>query len=453
MAMIEMQVMKATAAKKSAKSVTAASSNKQKAASKKDFRSCLKQEKAKPDESEKPVKRDEKPDPERLQEEKSSADNELCETKPASDNEMPDEVNVTAEPETETESIPFLGVIAETDLQAKPIEKPKQAELMDTKKAGAKTETVNGTKMNQPVVKLEELESDAGKLAGKAVNKLQAQGFEAVKNEVLQTEKKTGQATKGKHKAPGKIDTKEIINTMLNRESSAAKGDEQKTNIKELMNFENQRLNGKKLSSAEGDGEPRMQVQSSDEGNKNISIADRLQAEWKLTANRTGTTTNVVRPQIADKEILDQMLQKFELVSKNESSEMRIQLKPDFLGKMMIKIAVDDSGIVTARFITESHHVKQVLEANMHSLKQNLEASGLKVERTEVNVQLDNQGSFDGSEQNRHQMWEQAAGGDSNKHDYNDLDRIFTSEEAEAAVLSDVLSSRGLDNGKVDFMI
>ncbi len=78
------------------------------------------------------------------------------------------------------------------------------------------------------------------------------------------------------------------------------------------------------------------------------------------------------------------------------------------MGKMIIKIAVED-GLVTAKFITESQHVKQLLEANLGSLRQNLESQGLRVDRTEVNVQLDNGGSFHGNDSGRQQMWEEYA--------------------------------------------
>ncbi|MDD3880618.1 MAG: flagellar hook-length control protein FliK, partial [Syntrophomonas sp.] len=78
----------------------------------------------------------------------------------------------------------------------------------------------------------------------------------------------------------------------------------------------------------------------------------------------------------------------------------------EFLGKMTIKIVLED-GLLTARFITESQQVKHLLDSNLNSLRQNLESQGIRVEKTEVNVQLNNGGLFDGSEGSRQDLWEQ----------------------------------------------
>ncbi len=111
------------------------------------------------------------------------------------------------------------------------------------------------------------------------------------------------------------------------------------------------------------------------------------------------------------KEVIDQIVRKAELVLRQNASEIRINLKPEFLGKMTIKIAVEQ-GIVTARFLTENMQVKHLLESNLNTLRQALESQGIKVERTEVNVQLNNGGMFDGSETN--QDWELAQENSSN---------------------------------------
>lgn len=135
---------------------------------------------------------------------------------------------------------------------------------------------------------------------------------------------------------------------------------------------------------------------------------------------------------------------------------MKIQLKPEFLGKMMIKIALED-GVVTARFITESQQVKHLLEANMGSLKQSLESQGLRVDRTEVNVQLDNGGAFHGNDSGRQQMWQEYA-------ERNNYNRLSSQARDEYGGVQDLAlepygetnsmnTAAMLGDGKVDFMI
>ena len=58
-----------------------------------------------------------------------------------------------------------------------------------------------------------------------------------------------------------------------------------------------------------------------------------------------------------------------------EKSEMVIDLKPDHLGKLALKIATE-RGIVVAKFIAENEQVKAALESNMNMLKESLEKQG-----------------------------------------------------------------------------
>ena len=105
---------------------------------------------------------------------------------------------------------------------------------------------------------------------------------------------------------------------------------------------------------------------------------------------------------------MEQVVRKAEVMIKQNSSEMRIQLHPEFLGKMTIKLVLED-GLLTARFITENHQVKHLLDSNLNSLRQSLESQGIRVEKTEVNVQLNNGGLFDGSEGSRQDLWSSRA--------------------------------------------
>jgi len=108
--------------------------------------------------------------------------------------------------------------------------------------------------------------------------------------------------------------------------------------------------------------------------------------------------------------LMDQVVKKAEVMIKDNSSEMTLHLKPDFMGKMTIKIAVDEAGTVTAHFSTSSQQVKNVLEQNMQTLRLTLEAQGIKVDRTEVNVQLDSGGMMS-DPGGRQDLWQQSRGG------------------------------------------
>lgn len=152
-------------------------------------------------------------------------------------------------------------------------------------------------------------------------------------------------------------------------------------------------------------------------------------------------------------DIMEQIVKKVELLNKANNSEMTIQLKPEFLGKMMIKLIMDD-GVLTARFTTESQQVKNLLEANLNSLKQNLEANGIKVERTEVNVQLDNGGNPGNWGGNTQDKWQEYASRQQNQYNNNQAQDSYAGYSEEGfSTQQDQNESMIKSDGRVDFMI
>lgn len=97
--------------------------------------------------------------------------------------------------------------------------------------------------------------------------------------------------------------------------------------------------------------------------------------------------------QIFNKEIINQVLDKAKVITNGEKTEAVIQLKPESLGKLSLKI-VTENGIVAAKFMAESRQVKQVLEINMHILKDSLEKQGLQVQGLSVSVEQNSADRF-----------------------------------------------------------
>lgn len=88
-----------------------------------------------------------------------------------------------------------------------------------------------------------------------------------------------------------------------------------------------------------------------------------------------------IRPQ----QLFQQLVQKARVMVKEGLSELQIQLKPEFLGRLNLHLAVEN-GLITARFMAESLQVKQIIESNLSQLKQSLGEQGLQVDRLEVSV-------------------------------------------------------------------
>ncbi|MZP30537.1 hypothetical protein GTO91_12515 [Heliobacterium undosum] len=84
-------------------------------------------------------------------------------------------------------------------------------------------------------------------------------------------------------------------------------------------------------------------------------------------------------------DVFRQIVVNSELLKKADTSELRIQLKPEFLGKLNLNLSVEN-GIVSVRFAAENPQVRQMLESNLNQLKQSLEEQGLRFDRVEVGV-------------------------------------------------------------------
>ncbi len=82
--------------------------------------------------------------------------------------------------------------------------------------------------------------------------------------------------------------------------------------------------------------------------------------------------------------ILDQVNKAHIHVRENDS-EMHLQLKPDNLGSLSLKIAIE-KGIVVAKIVAENQVVKETLESNFNLLRDSLNEKGLGVQELSVSV-------------------------------------------------------------------
>lgn len=116
-------------------------------------------------------------------------------------------------------------------------------------------------------------------------------------------------------------------------------------------------------------------VQSNDLANQTVQKDD-----FAAKLQTVATAQRVVR-----NELMKQVVDQAKVLVNDNRSEMVMQLKPDSLGKLTLKI-VTENGIVAAKFVAESQQVKQVLESNMQTLKDSLEKQGMSVQSVSVSV-------------------------------------------------------------------
>ncbi|HEY5583597.1 MAG TPA: flagellar hook-length control protein FliK [Ruminiclostridium sp.] len=96
---------------------------------------------------------------------------------------------------------------------------------------------------------------------------------------------------------------------------------------------------------------------------------------------------------IKSSEVINQLVESAKVIIGQDKSEMIIQLKPDHLGKLELKV-VTEQGIVAAKFIAESQKVKEIIETNMQLLKDSLQKQGISIDSVSVQVGHDKQSEY-----------------------------------------------------------
>lgn len=123
--------------------------------------------------------------------------------------------------------------------------------------------------------------------------------------------------------------------------------------------------------------------------NKQDMEAANFRQEENTTISKAEEIKNqstAVKAQFPDRyEIVSQIVKKAEVVLSGMQSEMRMQLEPENLGKLTLRIAVE-RGLITAKFTAESYEVKQTIESNFNELKDMLQEKGLEIQNLSVSV-------------------------------------------------------------------
>ncbi|NSW89882.1 MAG: flagellar hook-length control protein FliK [Firmicutes bacterium] len=94
---------------------------------------------------------------------------------------------------------------------------------------------------------------------------------------------------------------------------------------------------------------------------------------------------DVTQGEILRKEIVFSIANKAKVLITDKQSEIVINLKPDSLGKVVLKV-VTENNYVTAKILTENYKVKEIIESNFQMLKDSLEKQGLIVHDLSVSV-------------------------------------------------------------------
>jgi len=107
--------------------------------------------------------------------------------------------------------------------------------------------------------------------------------------------------------------------------------------------------------------------------------------------NRTQANKNVDTA-----EIVKQIVERLKTDFTNEVTQIKVTLKPEYLGDISLKIASQD-GVITAQFTAQNQRVKEIIEANFNQLKDTLNEQGIEVSQISVNIGNEESGNSEQS--------------------------------------------------------
>lgn len=113
-------------------------------------------------------------------------------------------------------------------------------------------------------------------------------------------------------------------------------------------------------------------------------------------ANNQDINLKVIKDQIIEpRQFISEIAQKAGIFILKGKNEMSIQLIPENLGKLSIKIGLNE-GSLTGKIYAENYSVKETIEANLDQLKDSLEGHGFNIASLEVYIN-DNSQNFERS--------------------------------------------------------
>jgi len=122
-------------------------------------------------------------------------------------------------------------------------------------------------------------------------------------------------------------------------------------------------------------------------------------AEQNIKAEADIFTGNIMK-----EDVILQVVEKARTYVAGEKSEMLIELKPEILGKVMLKVLTEND-MVKAEFYAENARVKEILESNLQMLKDALAENGYTVQEFSVTVQDQRSGNNFSFNSNARNNW------------------------------------------------
>ena len=151
-------------------------------------------------------------------------------------------------------------------------------------------------------------------------------------------------------------------------------------------------------------------------------------------------TPEVMQAPQEDFNVPAQIVEQARMIRTATNTEMVINLKPEHLGELTLRVSVGTNGAVTASFYSDNAQVRAIIENSIVHLRQELNEQGIKVDNVEVYAGLSEDSLLNGQGQ---QAWQQ---NQQQRNHRAPVDYDVAEEEIETLnTVTDNLSADGVD--------
>ncbi|MCI9525973.1 MAG: hypothetical protein HFH37_03495 [Lachnospiraceae bacterium] len=179
--------------------------------------------------------------------------------------------------------------------------------------------------------------------------------------------------------------------------------------------------------------------------NKQTHVAYQTTTQTINQGQTVEVTQTVVQTRVDVEDILRQVSQMTRVFVTQAESSVEMQLNPANLGKIYLQV-VSREGVITAQIAAQNEAVKEALESQVATLKENMNQQGMKVEAIEVTIASHEfERNLEENQQNaaREQQEEEAAKNARRNLNLNSLDELEGAMSEEESLAAKIMAEQG----------
>jgi len=155
----------------------------------------------------------------------------------------------------------------------------------------------------------------------------------------------------------------------------------------EFINYMDENANQEMSNEKESGRDDKLKIKDFRTKTDDFNVADFNNGKFEINNGilKQGNVINNITDMQEKIDVLKQVTEKMDVSLFDDKSEMVMKLKPDDLGKVTVKLSLEN-GIISAKFLAESEKVKEILESSFNQLKESLEKQGMMIQEFSVSV-------------------------------------------------------------------